>query len=60
MTAFIAIKGEPWSTVESQRQSAYRKVSWRIVPLLMLCYTAIVIYQILIGQELQARLQSAP
>lgn len=49
MTASIAIEGLAPSTEENLRNSVYRRVSWRIVPLLMLCYTVAYLDRVNIG-----------
>ena len=49
MTASATIDDAPISTAERLRRATYRKVSWRIVPLLMLCYTVSYLDRVNIG-----------
>ncbi|MDR5758928.1 MFS transporter [Caballeronia sp. LZ035] len=49
MTASATIDAAPPSVADRLRQATYRKVSWRIVPLLMLCYTASYLDRVNIG-----------
>jgi sugar phosphate permease len=49
MTASAAIDGAPMSAAARLGQATYRKVSWRIMPLLMLCYTVSYLDRVNIG-----------
>nr|WP_326543408.1 MFS transporter [Pseudorhodoferax sp.] len=45
----MAVDGGGTTASETERQSVYRKVSWRIIPLLMLCYMAAYLDRVNIG-----------